>query len=110
MSRGSEELRDQGLDVDEAEAVAVPERGGLTTGGGADRISQGYLHTVHPDTGNEVVFVPGEALPDWAVAVQNEQVAARLRPRAATAKKPEASGGRRSVKSSSATASVEGLA
>lgn len=99
MSRGSEELETQGLEPEEAEAVAVQERGGgLTTGGGAERISNGYLHTVHPDTGNEVVFVPGEALPDWAVAVQNEQLAARVRPREAT--EDEASSGRRAVKPS----------
>lgn len=100
MSRGSEELEALGLDPGEAEAMAMQERGGgLTTGGGAERISQGYLHTVHPDTGNEVVFVPGEALPDWAVEVQNEQVAARMRPREATANE-KTSSGRRAVKPS----------
>lgn len=94
MSRGSRELEEAGMGRDEAEALAVSERGtGLTTGGGAERTSLGYLHTVHPDTGNEVVFVPGEALPDWAVKVQNERVAERLRsePRAAAE-------GRRAVK------------
>lgn len=25
-----------------------------------------YLHTTHPDTGVDVVFVPGEAIPQWA--------------------------------------------
>lgn len=25
-----------------------------------------YLHTTHPDTGEAVVFLPGETLPDWA--------------------------------------------
>ena len=24
-----------------------------------------YVHAVHPDTGLDVVFVPGETLPDW---------------------------------------------
>lgn len=28
-------------------------------------IATDYVHTVHPETGLEVVFVPGEALPDW---------------------------------------------
>ncbi|MEQ4518501.1 hypothetical protein ABLI39_03945 [Pseudarthrobacter sp. B907] len=93
-----------GMDRDEAESVAVREYGsGLTTGGGADRISAGFLHTVHPDTGNDVVFVPGEALPDWAVAVQTEQVAARMRPRAAT-EQQEAAKGRKSIKSAEAGA------
>lgn len=83
------------MDREEAEAVAVSERStGLTTGGGAERISVGYLHTVHPDTGLEVVFVPGEALPDWAVKVQNERVAERERPAPKVAAE-----GRRSVKS-----------
>lgn len=100
MSRGSEELEAQGMDQDEAEAVAVQERGeGLTTGGGAGRISLGYLQTVHPETGNDVVFVPGEALPDWAVGLQNEQAAARLRSQAAKAM-PKPPSGRRSVKNS----------
>jgi hypothetical protein len=83
MSRGSEELEAAGMSRAVAEAMAVPEfreRTGLTNGGGADRISQGFLHVVHPDTGNEVVFVPGEALPDWAVTVQKERLAELLRP------------------------------
>lgn len=95
MSRGSRKLEAAGMGRDEAEALAVSERGtGLTIGGGAERTSLGYLHTVHPDTGNEVVFVPGEALPDWAVKVQNDhRVAERLRPA------PRVAEGRRSVKS-----------
>jgi hypothetical protein len=99
MSRGSEELEAAGMSRAVAEAMAVPEfreRTGLTNGGGAERISQGYLHTVHPDTGNEVVFVPGEALPDWAVEVQNEQRAAAAR--AVPGLPPEPVKGNRSVK------------
>lgn len=83
MSKGSRELESAGLDRDEAEAVSVPESvpsAGLSTGGGAERISQGFLHVTHPDTGLEVVFVPGEALPDWAIHIQNERLAERLRP------------------------------
>lgn len=30
------------------------------------RTAAGYIHTTNPD-GEEVVFVPGEALPDWAL-------------------------------------------
>ncbi|MEU0150901.1 hypothetical protein [Micromonospora fulviviridis] len=33
--------------------------------GGAP-ISPAYVYAVHPDSGDEVVFVPGELLPDWA--------------------------------------------
>ncbi|WP_258802632.1 hypothetical protein [Pseudarthrobacter sp. NS4] len=110
MSRASEELEARGMEREEAEAVAVREHGGgLTTGGGAGRISRDYLHTVHPDTGNEVVFVPGEALPDWAVEVQNEQVAARVRPRAATVNEG-VSAGRRAVKPSAGKKTKEGMA
>jgi hypothetical protein len=32
-------------------------------------IATDYGHTVHPETGEDVVFIPGEALPDWVVAV-----------------------------------------
>lgn len=33
----------------------------------APRIATDYVHTTHPDTGLQVVFVPGERLPAWAV-------------------------------------------
>lgn len=96
MSKSSEELEDHGLSRDEAAAVAVPEIGvsSLTTGGGAEWISQGFLHTVHPDTGKEVMFVPGEALPEWAVKVQNEAQAERLNSTAGTKLDVSASGKR----------------
>lgn len=62
---------------------------------GDAKVSPGYLHVVNPETGLEVVFVPGEALPAW---VREEQKAA-LQPDPPAAgqpeKKPE---GRRSVK------------
>jgi hypothetical protein len=29
------------------------------------RLSRTYVHAVHPDHGEPVVFVPGELLPDW---------------------------------------------
>lgn len=102
MSRASDELENAGLDASEAATVAVPESGlgvpgveGLTTGGGAEKISHGYLHTTHPDTGNEVVFVPGEALPEWARKVQAEQQAALWKP---AAQKAAPTGGRKSIK------------
>ncbi|GAA5201418.1 hypothetical protein GCM10023346_45780 [Arthrobacter gyeryongensis] len=33
-------------------------------------IARDYVHCTHPETGLEVVFMPGEALPDFAAAVQ----------------------------------------
>ncbi|MFI7508643.1 hypothetical protein ACIBSS_17610 [Micromonospora aurantiaca] len=33
--------------------------------GGAP-VAPAHVYAVHPDTGDEVVFVPGELLPDWA--------------------------------------------
>ncbi len=38
--------------------------GGLRS---VNRTAPGYVHAVSPETGDPVVFVPGEALPDWAV-------------------------------------------
>lgn len=78
--------------------VAVDEIGilGLTTGGGADRISQGYLHAVHPETGVAVVFVPGEALPGWALEIQN----ARMRPSNARDKQDATHSGKPAVRAS----------
>jgi hypothetical protein len=32
------------------------------------RLATDYIHTTHPDTGLDVVFVPGEAVPDWVTA------------------------------------------
>lgn len=93
MSRASEELEDAGLDPDEAAAVAGS--ASIAEPAGRDpRLCVTYLHTVHPDTGNEVVFVPGEALPDWAVKVQNEAQAERLNSTAGTKLDVSASGKR----------------
>ena len=30
-------------------------------------VAPGYVHVKDPKTGEELVFVPGEALPEWAV-------------------------------------------
>lgn len=40
------------------------------------RTNREYLHLVHPVTGLEVVFVPGEALPQWAWDALTEQESA----------------------------------
>lgn len=31
------------------------------------RTATTYLHCTHPETGLQVVFIPGEAIPEWAV-------------------------------------------
>ncbi|RFA14515.1 hypothetical protein B7R22_09855 [Subtercola boreus] len=55
-----------GLDFKEAKDLARTQsvRGESATK--RQRIVQDYLTAVHPDTGLDVVFVPGEAAPDWA--------------------------------------------
>ncbi len=69
------ELQVLGLDDEEAEAVlpsqAAPRRVSQA------RICTDYLNTTHPETGLDVVFVPGEALPEWAYA---DQQARRVAP------------------------------
>lgn len=76
-------LESGGLTPSEAQEVVVSESdadpvlaGVLTTDAYAGRINRDYMHCVNPDTGLEVVFVPGEALPEWAQKVQES----RLRP------------------------------
>lgn len=68
-----EQLEDAGLDRDEAHAVAVPQGDDVKPVSSASRVCTDYLHTTHPDTGLDVVFVPGETLPDWALAVQRQR-------------------------------------
>ncbi|PWC04262.1 hypothetical protein [Agromyces badenianii] len=31
------------------------------------RLATGYINTTHPETGLDVVFTPGEALPEWVL-------------------------------------------
>ena len=79
MSKASEELEAAGLTPEEAAAVAVPEAAGtagLRTDAGQSKAAVDYLHVTHPDTGLEVVFVPGEGLPEWAQKIQAERQAA----------------------------------
>ncbi len=40
--------------------------GGGATNRPAPRTARGWLHAIHPDTGQAVVFQAGELLPDWA--------------------------------------------
>lgn len=53
------------------EAEVDPETAATEAGPTPDvqppRLARGYVPAVHPDTGLDVVFVPGEALPAWAV-------------------------------------------
>lgn len=32
------------------------------------KVARDFVHAVHPETGLDVVFVPGEALPTWVTA------------------------------------------
>ncbi|MEF3405286.1 hypothetical protein [Agromyces sp. CCNWLW203] len=51
------EQREQERTLKVSEASASPVE--------ARRVAADYVHTVHPDTGLDVVFVPGETLPAW---------------------------------------------
>lgn len=58
---------------DRAELVAVAADEALQDVGPADApapltVSPGFVKAVHPDSGIDVVYVPGEALPAWVVA------------------------------------------
>lgn len=55
-----------GLEPGEAKGVLLAEDGTAPHPGSTTRLATDYVHTTHPDTGIEVVFVPGEALPPWA--------------------------------------------
>lgn len=73
-----ETLEDAGLSRPEAEETAEDfqklesDSGAAPTAGG--RISTGYLNTTNPETGAKVVFVPGEAIPEWAWKIQQALV------------------------------------
>lgn len=64
-----------GLDDEEADAVLPAQLAPARVPSPA-RICTDYLTTTHPDTGLEVVFVPGEQLPEWAYAAQKARQAA----------------------------------
>jgi hypothetical protein len=82
---GVRALTAAGLDKDEAEDVLAREsnRGTVRS---TNVVATDYLHLVHPDTGLDVVFVPGEAIPQWAwlAVLQGQQKAQQklLSPRA----------------------------
>ena len=86
-----------------SEAVAAPAHlssgyrlsPGLNDELGDAKVSLGYLHAVNPETGLEVVFVPGEALPVWAREEQKAALQPGLLAAPQAKKKPT---GRRSVK------------
>jgi hypothetical protein len=46
---------------------------GLRTDSQANRVAQDYLHAKSPE-GIDVVFTPGEALPEWARKIQAERL------------------------------------
>lgn len=43
--------------------ASAQERGPLDAG--VPKVAPYLLHRVHPETGLDVVFIPGELLPDW---------------------------------------------
>lgn len=51
--------------------VQTPERPTVQTSQRSKQVrvftAPSYWHTTHPDTGEHVVFAPGEALPPWAI-------------------------------------------
>lgn len=69
----SESVRGQRHDetLPEREAAALERRGRRPAPERARRMRSFHApyhwHTTHPDTGLEVVFTPGEALPPWAI-------------------------------------------
>lgn len=91
MTRASDKLEAAGLEPDEAAATAVPEQDprtpeaaaeltsanpavGMRTDSNANRVAQDFLHLTSPD-GVNVVFIPGETLPEWARKQQAEKMA-----------------------------------
>ena len=46
----------------EADDLAAQEHG---PGVKPTKVATSYVHAKHPDHGEDVVFVPGELLPDW---------------------------------------------
>jgi len=50
-----------------AEDQAAQERGGAHPEPRRQVLAENYVHAVHPDHGEAVVYVPGQALPDWVV-------------------------------------------
>lgn len=72
---GVEDLKQLGLDQEEAEAVLPAQLAAARVPSPA-RICTDFLTTEHPDTGLQVVFVPGEQLPEWAYAAQKARQAA----------------------------------
>lgn len=84
MKRKIDEQRRQlvdeaGLESAEAAATVVSEsRRGLAVNTARHSFAEDYVHATNPETGAAVVFVPGEALPDWAARAQAERTAAVL--------------------------------
>ena len=54
----SREERERAADLRAQEKPADPPKVGMQ--------SPGYIRAVHPEHGEDVVFVPGELLPQWA--------------------------------------------
>lgn len=72
-----------------------------TASAGRDKRCVAYLTCTHPETGFEVTFIPGEALPGWALDVQVERLQAAMAAEAAPQPPPPKRAGRRAVRASS---------
>lgn len=70
-----DDLKSRGMDEEEAETVLLPQLAPARVPSPA-RICTDFLTTTHPDTGLDVVFVPGEQLPEWAYAAQKARQSA----------------------------------
>lgn len=104
MKKKVDEQREQlvdnaGLAPAEAAATVVSESGrGLTVNTARHTFAEDYVHAVNPDIGVTVVFVPGEALPEWAAQAQAKHTPAMLAGLGLLGSEPPEPGGKRPVK------------
>lgn len=56
----------------DAQLATSPDDGEPSPAEQLPAIAADYVHTTHPDTGVDVTFIPGEALPEWARSPQTE--------------------------------------
>lgn len=56
----------------DAQLATSPDDTAPTSADQLPAIATDYVHTTHPDTGVDVTFIPGEALPEWARSPKTE--------------------------------------
>ena len=59
--------------VDEAGVDTYGLHAGPVPSAPKPRVAREWVHAVHPDSGLDVTFQPGEALPDWVPESESEQ-------------------------------------